>query len=250
MESLQTWRDLGDGRGIADMLLNIHLLLAPDPAERQRARAAGEEALRRFRALDAPRKEAVALAGLGIIASGEGNLDHAAELHEESLLLARSIEDRVTEARALGNLAMVELQRANLDRAGELLDALLRLARELGEPGSMAIGLEGIAAHQAARGEDEQATRLYGAAAALRDDIGLPMLPESRAHHETVMAALNARLSLRYHELFAAGAALKPEEAIAEALARGSAVPLDTSVAAPLQTLDDLLGLTSAPARS
>jgi predicted ATPase/class 3 adenylate cyclase len=250
MESLQTWRDLRDGYGIADMLLNIHLLLAPNPAERQRARAAGEEALRRFRALDAPRKQAVALAGLGIIAAGEGDLDHAAELHEESLLLARRIEDRVTEARALGNLAMVELQRANLDHAGELFDDLLRLARDLGERAAIAYGLEGIAALQATRREDEQAARLYGAAAALRDDIGFAMLPESRALHETVMAALTERLSVRHHELFAAGAVLEPEEAIAEALARGSAAPIEESVAAPLQSLDDLLGLTSSPARS
>jgi hypothetical protein len=127
---------------------------------------------------------------------------------------------------------------------------LLRLARDLGERVTIAIALEGIAALQAARGENEQAARLYGAAAALRDEIGVPMLPEARSHHETMMAALTERLGVRSHELYAAGAALEPEEAISEALARRSAVSMDGSVAAPLQTLDDLLGLTSSPARS
>ena len=51
LECLQIWRKVGDARGIADMLLNVLLLLAPFPAERRRARAAGEESLRLFREL-------------------------------------------------------------------------------------------------------------------------------------------------------------------------------------------------------
>ena len=96
LDCLQIWRGLDDARGIADMLLNVLLLLAPQPQERVRARAVGEEALRRFRALEDPLDEALTLTGLGLVALGEGDLDGAATLHEESLRLAKQIEDPST----------------------------------------------------------------------------------------------------------------------------------------------------------
>ena len=201
LECLQIWRKVGDARGIADMLLNVLLLLAPLPAEHQRARTAGEESLRLFRELGEATGEALALSGLGLIASGEGNLELAASLHAESLQLARRIEDLATEARALGNLAVIDLDRGNFDHAEDLLRRHLEAVNTLGDLDGVAFSLEAFAALYAARMDDERAARLYGAAGALRDGIALAIPPESLQRHESVAKTLPERLEDRYLDL-------------------------------------------------
>jgi tetratricopeptide (TPR) repeat protein len=244
LECLHIWRNVGDARGTADMLLNVLLLLAPLPAERQRARAAGEESLRLFRELGEATGEALALSGLGLIASGEGNLELAASLHAESLQLAQRIEDLATEARALGNLAAIDLDRGNLDHAEDLLRRHLEAVNTLGDLDGVAFSLEGFAALYTARMDDERAARLYGAAGALRDRIALAITPESLQRHEAVAKTLAERLADRYADLVTQGATLDAAQATVEALRSSEASANTDPLAESLRALDDALGIT------
>ena len=243
LESLHIWQELEDWRGIADMLLNILLLLAPQRAEHDRARAAGEEALRHFRELGEPQGEALALSGLGLVAAVRGEYERAVALYEESLRLARRLDDRATEARVLGNLVAAELDRGYLDRAAALLADSVSLVRALGDQDGMATALEAAAALHAVRGADERAARLSGAARALRERIGVPAPPESRERTARVVAELMRRLGDRYHDALAAGAALGLEDALREATAPADSPPAGNSLAASLSALDDVLGI-------
>jgi tetratricopeptide (TPR) repeat protein len=246
LECLQIWRNVGDARGIADMLLNVLLLLAPFPAERQRARAAGEESLRLFRELGEATGEALALSGLGLVASGEGNLELAASLHAESLQLARRIEDLATEARALGNLAAIELDRGNFDHAEDLLRRHLEAVNTLGDLDGVAFSLEGFAALYTARMDDERAARLYGAAGALRTRIAIAIPPVSLQRHESVAKTLAERLADRYVDLVAEGSTLDPVQATVEALRRSEVRSNPDPLAESLRALDDVLGIIPA----
>jgi predicted ATPase/class 3 adenylate cyclase len=242
LECLQIWRTVGDARGIADMLLNVLMLLAPLPTERQRARAAGEESLRLFRDLGEATGEALALSGLGHIASEEGNLELAASLHAESLQLARRIEDLATEARALGSLAVIDLDRANVDHAEDLLRRHLEAVNTLGDLDGVAFSLEAFAALYTARMDDERAARLYGAAGALRDRIAIAIPPVSLQRHESVAKTLAERLGDRFLNLVTEGSTLDPAQATVEALRRREASSSSDPLAESLQALDDVLG--------
>jgi hypothetical protein len=85
------------------------------------------------------------------------------------------------------------------------------------------------------RGEAEQAARLFGAAEALREAILARLSPASRAAYERHVAAARAGLeAARFVDAWAAGRALPPEDAAAEAMrcatlcaeqTRGQSVP-------------------------
>ncbi|MFN8593892.1 MAG: tetratricopeptide repeat protein [Thermomicrobiales bacterium] len=239
LESLRIWRDLGDSRGIADMRLNVLLLLAPRSGACDQARAAGEEALRHFRDLGDPQGEALALAGLGLVAATAGNLDRAAELQEESLRLARRLEDPATEARVLGNLVAVELDRKRFERAESLLRDYFPLVEAVGYLDGLATGFEVAAALHTAFERWDQAAQLTGAAAALRERIATPTPPEGQVRHAAVVASLQHHLADRYDAIVAEGAALSVVDAVATALRRDPPPAIDDPLAALLLTLDE-----------
>jgi predicted ATPase/class 3 adenylate cyclase len=237
LESLAVWRQLGDARRIAELLLTVVYLLSTDPQQRDRAMSAGEEALRRFRALGDPHGEAIALDGLGVITAAEGDLDRAAALHEEGLRLARSIEDRATEAQVVGNLGLVELDRGRLERARGLLERNLALVQALGEAEGLTWALSAMAALDGACGDDEQAARLLGAADALRAHLAIPLQAQLRPRQEKLEEQLGERLGERFAELRRKGAALSAEDAAGMALRRAPAAASND----PLAALDELL---------
>lgn len=243
LECLQVWRELNDGRGIADMLLNVLFLLAPVHRELARARAAGEEALRRFQALDDPIDEALALTGLGLVAKGEGDLDRAVELHEQSLDRATQIEDHGTESRAISNLSAVELDRGNFDRADTLIQRYIQLSSDHGDLDGVASALELRAAFFVATGQFERAARLQGAAGTLRDQINVPSFPELSERNAATTDTLSRQLGNRYLELMAAGATLDWEQAVVEGVSRPA--PSEDPFASSLHLLDDLLGVST-----
>lgn len=246
LECYQIWTGLNDKRGMAEMLLNILLLLAPRPEETARARGAGNEALRLYRELGDPQGEAHALAGLGIVASTARELAQATELHEESLRIARESDDRISEVRALGNLASIENDRGVLDRAEALLREFFAIIVDLGDLDGLASGLEIMAAILAERGQNDLAVRQLGAAHALRGRIDVETPPEGCERLTATAGTLARRLGGRFDALFAAGAALAPEEAVAEALAHGENTSQPTSLAASFERLDGLLALAPA----
>jgi predicted ATPase/class 3 adenylate cyclase len=243
MAGVAEWRELGDDSGIADMLLNIVRLLAPFGEHRERARAAGEEALVRYRALRDPLGEAQALASLGLLALVEGDLERADEWHAASLALFREVEDAGGETQALGNLGLIALDRGDLPGAAARLQDALRLAMTLGEPDAVACWLEALATLRLAEGDDRRAARLLGAAEALRERIGIAQPPEMRARLDAGVSALRQRLGTDLEAVWRSGRALTLEEATSEALSSPAPGVVGEPVAAAVQLLDDLLGI-------
>lgn len=245
LQACQVWTSVQNDQGAAEMLLNVLLLLAPDPRERHRAEAAGEASLRHYRALGDPRGEALAISGLGLVAAVSGNLDQAVELYHDALRIARDIDDRETEGRLLGNLASVTIDQRQSAAAAELLAEALPLFRELHDVDSIAWGLELFAAVHAGQGDTERAARLLGAANAMRSRFGIPIYPESQARYDAVTNDLRQQLGSRYDLLFTAGADLTPEAAGAEALRPASSPEQDDALVTSRLALDTLLGITS-----
>ena len=84
----------------------------------------------------------------------------------------------------------------------------------------MAECLAGLAAVALAQEDGARAARLWGAAEALRENAGVAMWAADRVEYERQRVALGAGIDERaLAAAWAAGRALAPEQAIAEALA-------------------------------
>lgn len=235
-ECANIWRSLGDERGLAAVLLNMLLLLAPLAKERVRARATGEECLRRFRALGDRQGEALTLAGLSLIALLENDFTTAEETATKSLYLAREIADRSTEARALANLAIVSLERGEHAAATAHLLALVHASDDLGDQDGIASALLLAASILSATGKAEDAARLLGATMHMRDTLEIATPPELRERNAALAAELEQRLGERFAPLVHEGHLLAPVPAVLAALDPPRA-------SNPFAALDDLLGI-------
>ena len=218
-ESLTLSRQLGDPWVIAFPLTSLaHLAL--HEGDYATARARGEEALAMRRQLEDAWLIAVSLTSLGAVARCAGDDEQAAKLYEESLALHREVGNKSGIAWALHDLAYVARRRGEHRRAASLLTESLQLAQEMGERQRIAACLAGLAGTAAAAGDPRRAARLSGAAEALLAATGVQLDPAARADLDGSVAAVRAALG---EEAFAAaqaaGRALTPEAAIAEALA-------------------------------
>jgi predicted ATPase/DNA-binding CsgD family transcriptional regulator len=73
------------------------------------------------------------LLGMGWLAYGQGELEHATDLLEESLTLAREYRDRRTAVQAMIALSFTLRDRGQHHRSGPLLDECVALSREIGD---------------------------------------------------------------------------------------------------------------------
>ena len=186
------------------------------------AGAAFEESLTGFRALGDPGGVAMALHSLGRLAHARGDAAAARARYEEGL-------DQLPQQRAAGswavpalvlvNLGAAALQLGDLERAQAHLTEGLRLWWEAGNPTGVTMGLAGLAGVAAARGQPVRAGRLFGAAAARYPAGGRLLDGTTRAAFDQQIAAARAGLdAAAFASGWAAGAALPPEQAVAEAL--------------------------------
>jgi predicted ATPase/DNA-binding CsgD family transcriptional regulator len=191
---------------------------------------AGREYLERSRALyhqlGIRIGEARALAGLGGTFLFANELDRSKELHEEALSMYLAEDDRWGQGQChtfLGMIAattMTDLSVAtsHYRRAVELLspfrDATLLPVALVGQAGILA------------RRDREKALRVVAAATAIRARAGGAFQPVFRARVEQVKSDAEAELSGRFEEVWAAGARLKPDDAIALAFGRGRPRPV------------------------
>lgn len=235
-ECVGIWQSLGDERGAATVLLNMLLLLAPLPSERVRARATGEECLRRFRALGDRQGEALTLCGLGLIARQADDLATAELFANQGLHLARDIGDRSSEAWALANLAVVALDRREHAAATAHLLALVRASDDVGDQDGIASALLLVASLLAATDRAEDAARLLGTAMQLRDDLDIATPPELRERNAALTTTLEERLGDHLAPLLAEGRSLAPLPTMLAALEPPRA-------SNPFAVLDDLLGM-------
>jgi len=220
-ESLTLYRDLGDIRGIADML-NALANAAREQGDYARAMVLYEDSLARYRALEDTQGIAVALNNLGTAARYHGNLERAATLYQDSLALRRTLGDTQGIAHTLKNLGAVAQARGDVVQAPVWYTEGLTLSRSTGNTWLMAPILEGLAGVARLQGRAEGAARLMGAAATLRKNIGSTLTPVERDGYgrdkDTVRAALGEE---SFAAAWAEGAALSLEQAVAEALEEG-----------------------------
>jgi Tfp pilus assembly protein PilF len=110
-----------------------------------------------------PEVRAMALAGAGVLAFDQGELDRAKEACEEGLeLLAHEgREAREAKLNLLALLGWVAWQREELGQAQQLFEEELALSREMSGTWWLANSLQGLATVSHTRRDSERATELY-----------------------------------------------------------------------------------------
>jgi tetratricopeptide (TPR) repeat protein len=110
-----------------------------------------------------PEVRAMTLAGAGMLASDQGDLDRAQQAYEEGLeLLAHEArEASETKLILLAGLGWVAWQREEYGQATELFEVALALSRELSDTWWLANSLSNLATVSHTRGDSERATELY-----------------------------------------------------------------------------------------
>ena len=163
--------------------------------------------------------------------------DHAlaAERLEAALRRLREAGGSISsEILALGDLGDLARDRGEHARALGLYHEALRLVR--GNPGTRVVTdvIEAVGVVATAVGQAERGARLLGAAGARRERMGLRYrVVENEVALERAVAAARAALGeVAFATAWAAGRNLRPEEAVAEALA-----PFPISAASPAASL-------------
>jgi tetratricopeptide (TPR) repeat protein len=183
-------------------------------------RAALEESLALWRAIGDRVHIAAVLSHLGRVAMLEGELTVARAHLEESLALQRALGMTTFMMRSLYRLGWVARLQGAYAEARALYAASLTAIRDSGDRSILANVLVGLAGLAAAEGQAARAARLFGAVEAVRAAIGSVVLPAFRAGYDRGMAAARAALDEEaFAAAWAAGQAMTPEEAIADALA-------------------------------
>jgi tetratricopeptide (TPR) repeat protein len=160
-----------------------------------------------------------ALSSLGNLARAKGDYEQARRYLEESLAWARERNFSWAIASGLVSLGHVACEQGDFTRATALYRESLGLYRTMRNPAALAWCLEGVAVAVAAAGEHERAARLCGAVASLRTAAGAAQAAEWPPFARTQEAARHTLGEDRFAGAYAAGYALAPEQAIADALA-------------------------------
>ena len=217
--SLTLGRKAGDTAVVARSLNDLGVLtdVRGDPA---RARTLFTESLALYRSLGNRPAAAGSLNNLGVLARKQGDTAAAIALFEECLAVFQEVGDTRGVANALLNLGHAQRDQQAFDPAGRRYRESLAGYAALGDrPGAVRC-LEGLAAVATAGGDARRAARLCGAAAAQRLAIGVPVPPSARANLERTTAGARAALGeTAFAAAWAAGEALTPDAATAEALA-------------------------------
>jgi predicted ATPase/class 3 adenylate cyclase len=162
-----------------------------------------------------------------------GDHEQAARLYQEALEHSRWASDVLALCRATEGLAAIAASRGAIDRAIALYRESLLIRRDRGEAIGVAEVLQALAAIEASRGQPERGTRLFAAAQRVLDEAGATISTVGRSAHTRILATLRAALASDVFEVaWAAGAALRPQQAIEEALS--DALPSSSSAASML----------------
>ncbi|HEY0069991.1 MAG TPA: tetratricopeptide repeat protein [Chloroflexia bacterium] len=215
-ESLEISRGIGDTWGIAGALTNLGLIIFGRDDET--ARIYLEEGLQLMRQAGDRNNVTLILNNLGVLALHRGDLGEARRLWTENLRVYRELGNKESEALTLSNLALVAREEGQLIEARELNLQSLNMYFQLGNTDNLASGLERAASIAAVGRQPERAARLYGAADALYEATHLARQPYYQQDHERMMALV--RESLDEAEISKAvqeGRSMSPAEAVAYA---------------------------------
>ena len=111
---------------------------------------------------------------------------------QQTLELNRELSDAGGQAVALAGLALVALAEEDVDEAAALLRSSLRLANDIGARELIFSCLLGSAEVAARRGETARAARLLGAADALREEMDYTPAPLEREQRARIVTLLDA----------------------------------------------------------
>jgi len=240
-EALAIFRELGDRPEIARTLRHYGIL-PTQLGQFDRAQAMLEESATILRELGNLSGVSMTLHNLGDLALDRGDDVRAMAAYEECLTLARQVGNRHATAYALRGLGHVERSRGQYVRAEAHLRESLTWLRPLRDIRCTPLTLEGLACITIGAGWAERAARLLGAAQAMQEKTGTPSPPSAMADYERTVADARAALGEeRFATVWAAGAALSLDEAIACALSTDRA----QGETAPATTNDHHLGLAT-----
>jgi predicted ATPase/serine/threonine protein kinase len=162
----------------------------------------------------------ITLITLGELTRIEGNYVVARSFYEEALALAREIGHKEKVSVSLLNLGAVSYQVGDFAAAHSSYMKALAIAQELRYKTGISLVLDGLAALTMQHGGTKRAAELAGAAEALRAEIGYKLEIPDRRFRDAYLAELRAVLNeADFADAYAQGRTLKPEEALALALA-------------------------------
>jgi DNA-binding CsgD family transcriptional regulator len=164
------------------------------------------------------------MSSLGAIARYERKYERAIAYYRESERVWRRLGRKAVLAGMLQEQGYVALQQGATSHAAAHFTESLVMAQELGRTRTIALSLVGLAAIASAIREYVQAVRLLGAVAELLSASHQVLEPMVRSDYDCSMAAACAHLDdVTFARAWAAGQALRLDQAIAEALALGAA---------------------------
>jgi tetratricopeptide (TPR) repeat protein len=213
-ESLELSREAGDTWGTAGALTNLGLIFFGRDDEA--ARIYLEEGLQAMRQTGDRNNVTLILNNLGVLALHRGDLGEARRLWEENLRVYRELGNEENQALTLSNLALVAREEGQLAQAHELSVQSLDIYFRLGNTDFLAPGLERAASIAALQRQPARAAKLYGAADALYEAARLARQPYNLADYERMMALVRQSLD---------------EAALAGATEEGRAMSLAEAVA-------------------
>ncbi|MCD6033312.1 MAG: transcriptional regulator, LuxR family, partial [Thermomicrobiales bacterium] len=218
-QALSLAREIGDRKSEALSLINLGAQIDA-LGERERAMAGTEAGLAIAREIAEPEPMVLALSNLAEMTWLQGDGARAAARYEEALTLARAHRVDWVVPQILLGLARTTLDLHDYQRAVGFLRESLELGSARGNTVDVIETMEGLAELAAATGHMAQAGRLIGAADRLREEIAMPPLPDEIVRLDPVLRALDAAMGADgVAAAMAAGRALSPQEAVAEALA-------------------------------
>ncbi len=218
-EALALFRELGDQPGIAETLTNLgfaHFFRGNlDEAE-----AFCDEAVALYRAYEDRQGMIAPLLTQARVAMLRRDFSRAAGLYDEAVHLSRAVSPRKSLPNVLVEAGMLLARLGELDRAAAYQRESLRLNLERGARYGIYSSLGVIGSTLYAQGQTERAARLVAAAEALRETLGASRPEGYGPLHERLLAGLRKKLGeAAFDDAWAAGRAMRLEDAIAEALA-------------------------------
>ena len=218
-EAAAAFRATGEARNEAIVLNNLGAL-AVQRGDAAAAIALHEASLAVRRRVGDKNGIAASLANLGGAYQLAGDRERAAAFYEEAATRFRELGHRHDIAIALFNLGTLATGRGEHDRALTFLVESAELFMAAGDRVALAACLEALGAAALGRGWAERAVRLLGTGAALREATGAAREASQQDSFDRTVATARSRLeAAAFDAALAAGGALPPDRAVAEAVA-------------------------------
>jgi predicted ATPase len=214
-ESLSIFRQLGDEKAIAHMLLRLGSS-ALKRGDLKSARSLLEESLERNRAVGNKTTEAQVLTVLGSVAWEEGEREMAIELVAQGVAVVRDVGFAWWEAVMSGTLAEYTFELGRTEESERWARQELQVAHRISERQLTVWGLAQLAVVAAAQGNLERAGLLWGAIEAEESNGPVGAWELERGKFEEMLLA---KANDEYEQGGAAGRAMSLAEAVEQALA-------------------------------